>query len=151
MLSDARLPFSTAPLGASTDMSRKGMYGSRNHTPERSQRTADLAVLQDVLQGKRVERITFTEVTQKAVERALANPRQIDSNLVDAYRARRALDYLLGYNLSPILWRKLGGAKSAGTYPHSTATMIHPVALVFVSEHGTDVCQQCIPCTGCLS
>ena len=91
------------------------MYGGRSHTPECSQRTADLIGLQDVLQGKRVERITFTEVTQKAVERALASPRQIDSNLVDAYRARRALDYLMGYNLSPILWRKLGGAKSAGT------------------------------------
>lgn len=72
------------------------------------------AALQDALQGKQVQRITFTEVSQKAVEAALANPRQVDSYLVDAYKARRTLDYLLGYGISPILWTKLGGAKSAG-------------------------------------
>lgn len=71
-------------------------------------------ILQDALQGKQVQRITFTEVSQKAVEAALANPRQVDSYLVDAYKARRTLDYLLGYGISPILWTKLGGAKSAG-------------------------------------
>ena len=106
------------------------MSGIESHTSERSRRTAGLPVLQDVLQGTRVERVTFTEVTQKAVESALASPRQIDSNLVDAYRARRALDYLMGYNLSPILWRKLGGAKSAGTYNvpcsyHGPSTCTH--------------------------
>ena len=93
--------------------------GSLSMTVTRVQWDTALIVIQDVLQGKKVERITFTEVTQKAVERALASPRQIDGNLVDAYKARRALDYLMGYNLSPILWRKLGGAKSAGTCPYT--------------------------------
>lgn len=71
--------------------------------------------MQDELQGKTVERITFKEVTQKAVEKALESPRQIDNHLVDAYKARRALDYLVGYNISPILWQKVGAARSAGT------------------------------------
>lgn len=74
----------------------------------------DVTAIQDELQGKAVERITFKEVTQKAVERALASPRQIDSHLVDAYMARRALDYLMGYNISPTLMRKVGAARSAG-------------------------------------
>ena len=72
--------------------------------------------MQDALQDKEVQRVMFTEVSQKAVETALASPRQVDSNLVDAYKARRALDYLLGYGISPILWTKLGGAKSAGNF-----------------------------------
>ncbi|MDO5620062.1 MAG: type I DNA topoisomerase [Paracoccus sp. (in: a-proteobacteria)] len=64
--------------------------------------------------GKSVSRVTFNAITKAAVTEAMANPRQIDQPLVDAYLARRALDYLVGFNLSPVLWRKLPGAKSAG-------------------------------------
>ena len=64
--------------------------------------------------GAVVSRVTFNAITKSAVTEAMANPRQIDQPLVDAYLARRALDYLVGFNLSPVLWRKLPGAKSAG-------------------------------------
>lgn len=66
------------------------------------------------LHGVNVQRITFTEVTQQAVRQALGAPRAISQELVDAYLARRALDYLYGFTLSPLLWRKLPGSKSAG-------------------------------------
>lgn len=59
-------------------------------------------------------RIVFHEITQKAIKEAIKNPREIDQNLVDAYLARRSLDYLVGFTLSPILWRKLPGSRSAG-------------------------------------
>jgi len=74
----------------------------------------------EVLKKKRalkdaaVERVTFNAITKAAVTEAMARPRQIDMELVDAYLARRALDYLVGFTLSPVLWRKLPGAKSAG-------------------------------------
>ncbi|HKK98502.1 MAG TPA: type I DNA topoisomerase, partial [Marivita sp.] len=61
-----------------------------------------------------VKRVTFNAITKDAVTEAMANPRDIDVPLVDAYLARRALDYLVGFNLSPVLWRKLPGARSAG-------------------------------------
>jgi len=61
-----------------------------------------------------VERVTFNAITKAAVLEAMANPRQIDMELVEAYLARRALDYLVGFTLSPVLWRKLPGARSAG-------------------------------------
>lgn len=61
-----------------------------------------------------MQRITFTEVTQQAVRAALGAPRAVSQELVDAYLARRALDYLYGFTLSPLLWRKLPGCKSAG-------------------------------------
>ncbi|MDF3903424.1 type I DNA topoisomerase [Paracoccus sp. AS002] len=64
--------------------------------------------------GAEVSRVTFNAITKSAVTEAMARPRQIDQPLVDAYLARRALDYLVGFNLSPVLWRKLPGAKSAG-------------------------------------
>ncbi len=67
-----------------------------------------------VLGDKPVQRVVFNAITKKAVLDAMANPRQIDQPLVDAYLARRALDYLVGFNLSPVLWRKLPGARSAG-------------------------------------
>ena len=59
-------------------------------------------------------RVTFNEITKTAILAAMERPREVDGDLVDAYRARRALDYLVGFNLSPVLWRKLPGAKSAG-------------------------------------
>ena len=62
----------------------------------------------------KVDRVTFNAITKPAVTEAMGRPRQVDSDLVDAYLARRALDYLFGFTLSPVLWRKLPGAKSAG-------------------------------------
>ena len=66
------------------------------------------------LKSQPVERVVFNAITKQAVTEAMKNPRAIDSALVDAYLARRALDYLVGFNLSPVLWRKLPGARSAG-------------------------------------
>jgi DNA topoisomerase I len=63
---------------------------------------------------KNVQRVTFNAITKAAVLEAMAAPRELDHDLIDAYRARRALDYLVGFTLSPVLWRKLPGAKSAG-------------------------------------
>ncbi|MGC1271254.1 MAG: type I DNA topoisomerase [Croceibacterium sp.] len=63
---------------------------------------------------KEVERVTFNAITKQAVTEAMAKPRGLDTDLIDAYLARRALDYLFGFTLSPVLWRKLPGAKSAG-------------------------------------
>ena len=75
--------------------------------------------VQQVLEKRRalpahVERVTFNAITQSAVSEAMKHPRGLDHDLIDAYRARRALDYLVGFTLSPVLWRKLPGAKSAG-------------------------------------
>ncbi|WP_374611027.1 type I DNA topoisomerase [Sphingorhabdus sp.] len=75
--------------------------------------------VQEVLEKKKalpknVARVTFNAITKQAVTEAMAHPRELDHDLIDAYRARRALDYLVGFTLSPVLWRKLPGAKSAG-------------------------------------
>lgn len=75
--------------------------------------------VQEVLRGRRalpkdVQRVTFNAITKQAVTTAMQSPRELDTDLIDAYRARRALDYLVGFTLSPVLWRKLPGAKSAG-------------------------------------
>ena len=68
----------------------------------------------NILKDKKIERVVFNEITKKAVTIGIDNPRNIEANLVDAYMARRALDYLVGFNISPILWTKLPGSKSAG-------------------------------------
>ncbi len=75
--------------------------------------------VQEVLRGRKalpkaVERVTFNAITKPAILAAMKAPRELDTDLIDAYRARRALDYLVGFTLSPVLWRKLPGAKSAG-------------------------------------
>src|SRR4029077_5762323 len=76
--------------------------------------------VREVLQGRRalkgvdVKRVVFNEVPRSAVLEAFRHPREIDGELVDAYLARRALDYLVGFTLSPVLWRKLPGSRSAG-------------------------------------
>jgi DNA topoisomerase I len=67
-----------------------------------------------VLKDQPIERVVFNAITKQAVTEAIRNPRAIDQALVDAYLARRALDYLVGFTLSPVLWRKLPGARSAG-------------------------------------
>ena len=72
------------------------------------------ALASSIRKGKQVSRVTFNAITKAAVTEAMQQPRQVDQALVDAYLARRALDYLVGFTLSPVLWRKLPGAKSAG-------------------------------------
>jgi DNA topoisomerase-1 len=73
-------------------------------------------VLEDkkALKGIDVQRVVFNEITKSAILEAMKNPRELDQPLVDAYLARRALDYLVGFTLSPVLWRKLPGSRSAG-------------------------------------
>lgn len=66
------------------------------------------------LKDQQIERVVFNAITKQSVTDAMKHPRQIDGALVDAYMARRALDYLVGFTLSPVLWRKLPGARSAG-------------------------------------
>jgi DNA topoisomerase-1 len=69
---------------------------------------------QNALKGVVVHRITFNEITRNAIRYAVAHPRELDQPLIEAYMARRALDYLVGFTLSPVLWRKLPGSRSAG-------------------------------------
>ncbi len=80
---------------------------------------------------KQVKRITFNQITKSAVLEAVANPREIDYHLVDAQQARLALDYLMGFNISPVLWRKLPGSKSAGR--------VQSVALRLVCEKEKEI------------
>jgi DNA topoisomerase-1 len=77
-----------------------------------------------VLKDVKVSRVTFNAITKSAVSEAMAKPREIDAALVDAYLARRALDYLVGFTLSPVLWRKLPGARSAGRVQSVTLRII---------------------------
>ena len=78
-----------------------------------------------------IHRVTFNEITKNAVLESLKEPRQIDENLVNAYLARRALDFLVGFTLSPVLWRKLPGSKSAGR--------VQSVALRIISERELEI------------
>lgn len=78
-----------------------------------------------------VRRVTFNEITKRAVLDAIEHPRDIDGALVDAYMARRALDYLVGFSLSPVLWRKLPGSKSAGR--------VQSVALRLICERESEI------------
>ncbi|MDP6602964.1 MAG: type I DNA topoisomerase [Rhodospirillales bacterium] len=90
-------------------------------------------VLKDrnALGGVEVQRVVFNEITKSAVLEAMRNPRPLDSELVEAYLARRALDYLVGFTLSPVLWRKLPGSRSAGR--------VQSVALRLVCERETEI------------
>src|SRR3981081_1702708 len=93
--------------------------------------------VQEVLKARRVlkdvdvKRVVFNEVTRNAVLEAFRHPREIDRELVDAYLARRALDYLVGFTLSPVLWRKLPGSRSAGR--------VQSVALRLICERQAEV------------
>ncbi|MGN6269667.1 MAG: type I DNA topoisomerase [Sphingomonas sp.] len=80
---------------------------------------------------KEVERVTFNAITKATVTEAMKHPRGLDTDLIDAYRARRALDYLVGFTLSPVLWRKLPGAKSAGR--------VQSVALRLIVERDREI------------
>ena len=84
-----------------------------------------------VLKDKKISRVVFNAITKQSVLEAMANPREIDGPLVDAYLARRALDYLVGFTLSPVLWRKLPGARSAGR--------VQSVALRLVSDRESEI------------
>ena len=92
-----------------------------------------LELLQDrgLIKDKPVERVVFNEVTSSAILAAMEQPRQLDMELIDAYRARRALDYLVGFSISPVLWRKLPGARSAGR--------VQSVALRLVCEREAEI------------
>ncbi len=91
------------------------------------------AMLEDkrALRGVKVERITFNEITRTAIRAAMAHPRDLDQPLIEAYLARRALDYLVGFTLSPVLWRKLPGSRSAGR--------VQSVALRLVCEREAEI------------
>ncbi|MBV9777858.1 MAG: type I DNA topoisomerase, partial [Acetobacteraceae bacterium] len=83
------------------------------------------------LRGVAVRRITFNEITRTAIRAALAQPRDLDQPLIEAYLARRALDYLVGFTLSPVLWRKLPGSRSAGR--------VQSVALRLICEREAEI------------
>ncbi len=83
------------------------------------------------LKGVDVQRVVFHEVTRKAVLEAMRHPRDLDEHLIDAYQARRALDYLVGFTLSPVLWRKLQGSRSAGR--------VQSVALRLICEREDEI------------
>ena len=91
------------------------------------------AMLEDkrALKGVKVERITFNEITRSAIRAAMAHPRALDQPLIEAYLARRALDYLVGFTLSPVLWRKLPGSRSAGR--------VQSVALRLICEREAEI------------
>lgn len=84
-----------------------------------------------LLKNKTVHRVTFNEITKAAIKNAFDKPRNIDMPLVDAYLARRALDFLVGFTLSPVLWRKLPGSKSAGR--------VQSVALRIICDRETEI------------
>ena len=84
-----------------------------------------------MITDKPVERVVFNEITKNAVLHAMETPRKINSELVEAYLARRALDHLIGFSISPILWRKLPGSKSAGR--------VQSVALKLICEREIEI------------
>jgi DNA topoisomerase-1 len=105
-------------LKAITDEARKADTLILATDPDREGEAISWHV-QEVLRKRKalpadVERVTFNAITKATVMEAMKHPRALDEDLIDAYRARRALDYLVGFTLSPVLWRKLPGAKSAG-------------------------------------
>ena len=122
-------------LKAITDEAKKADRLILATDPDREGEAISWHVL-EVLKNKKavpaaVERVTFNAITKAAVTEAMARPRQLDHDLIDAYRARRALDYLVGFTLSPVLWRKLPGAKSAGR--------VQSVALRLVVEREREI------------
>ncbi len=91
----------------------------------------DILARKNALKGVQVKRVAFNAITKQAVQDAVAHPRDIDQPLVEAYLARRALDYLVGFTLSPVLWRKLPGSKSAGR--------VQSVALRLICEREAEI------------
>jgi DNA topoisomerase-1 len=118
----------------------KAMKGSRNlylaTDPDRegeaiSWHVQEMLRQKGALKGITVHRITFNEITKRAVQHAMAHPRDLDLPLIEAYLARRALDYLVGFTLSPVLWRKLPGSRSAGR--------VQSVALRLICEREAEI------------
>ena len=103
--------------------------------PDREGEAIAWHIVQELTKRKKlnvpVQRVVFNEITKSAVSEAMKNPRQIDMDLVNAYLARRALDYLVGFTLSPVLWRKLPGSKSAGR--------VQSVALRLICERESEI------------
>jgi len=105
--------------------------------PDREGEAISWHVLEALIETKKlpkdigVKRIAFHEITKKAIQHAIENPRDIDMDLVNAQQARRALDYLVGFNLSPVLWRKLPGSRSAGR--------VQSVALRLICEREAEI------------
>ncbi len=105
--------------------------------PDREGEAIAWHVLQELQKRKKIKpnlpiyRVVFHEITKKAILEAIAHPREIDMQLVNAYLARRALDYLVGFHLSPVLWKKLPGAKSAGR--------VQSVALRLICERENEI------------
>ena len=91
----------------------------------------DMLAEKHALKGEQVHRVTFNEITRSAVRTAMAHPRELDQPLIEAYLARRALDYLVGFTLSPVLWRKLPGSRSAGR--------VQSVALRLICEREAEI------------
>ncbi|HBK46698.1 MAG TPA: DNA topoisomerase I [Xanthomonadaceae bacterium] len=85
---------------------------------------AEILKERGLLKGKPMQRVVFTEITPRAIKEAMAQPRAIAADLVDAQQARRALDYLVGFNLSPVLWRKVQRGLSAGRVQSPALRMI---------------------------
>lgn len=103
--------------------------------PDREGEAIAWHIVQELTRRKKLNvpyhRVVFNEITKTAVTEAMKNPRDIDMDLVNAYLARRALDYLVGFTLSPVLWRKLPGSKSAGR--------VQSVALRLVCERESEI------------
>ncbi len=124
------------PLDAITKAVKSAQHVFLATDPDREGEAISWHV-QEVLRQKKlldkrdVFRVTFNEITKSAVTEAFRNARQVNQELVDAYMARRALDYLVGFTLSPVLWRKLPGAKSAGR--------VQSVALRLVCEREAEI------------
>ncbi|MEE8280691.1 MAG: DNA topoisomerase, partial [Alphaproteobacteria bacterium] len=110
-------------LYLATDPDREGEAISWHITEELKRRRA--------LDGIEVFRVVFNEVTEAAVKEAFRHPRTLNQELIDAYLARRALDYLVGFTLSPVLWRKLPGSRSAGR--------VQSVALRLICEREAEI------------
>ena len=128
-------PDRSKQLKAITDEARKADTLILATDPDREGEAISWHV-QEVLRQKKalpgtVQRVTFNAITNSAVTEAMRKPRGLDEDLIDAYRARRALDYLVGFTLSPILWRKLPGAKSAGR--------VQSVALRLIVDRERDI------------
>ena len=125
----------TKQLKAITDNSKKATRLILATDPDREGEAISWHV-QEVLKKRKalpekVDRVTFNAITKAAVTDAMSKPRALDEDLIDAYKARRALDYLVGFTLSPVLWRKLPGAKSAGR--------VQSVALKLITEREREI------------
>ena len=105
----------------------------------------ELLKAQGELKGKEVQRVVFYEITKNAVREAMASPRELSVDLVNAQQARRALDFLVGFNLSPLLWKKVRPGLSAGRVQSPALRMIcereDEIAAFVAREYWTDRCR----------